>query len=476
MRAQPPTLNVSIADQEGNTCPFIFDAEEQLGYRLHPESFVVSTNAPGRRPDIKITVVVAPQYGYLHLESMRLMENSQFEMRRIDRGDFLYMLRNRTVQTNQDSFSLQFELGSTATMLDVPICIDPVPVPELENIYGEDSLRLRVPVNGIQVITKDLLQATDSRGGLSPGGLEYNIAIPPQYGRIVNRSKGEEEVHRFSQLDVNSQHIAYIHEQPDQDMDYFTFKLRNKYFTLSPIGVTVGLYHTNLSVTNTGFGIIEGQRHYIMASEFFVSAPPGYSAYITIVTPPLHGAMLYGKQQVPLGQTVLTPSDLTSGLLSYTHDSSESVFDSFVFEVTANVTDPVLRNMYDGVAEYLGDFLGVVNIMISLINDNAPSPHNTSDLIVWEGSRANINTTTLAFVDKDINYNVSNLNFTINLDVNPEGHCGYLYFEDRPQEPVTSFLQADLETGRLWYQHDITRRCMSPGLEYYLYTVSSIKL
>ena len=213
-----------------------------------------------------------------------------------------------------------------------------------------------------------------------------------------------------------------------------------------------------------------------MASEFFVSAPPGYSTYITIVTPPLHGAMLYGKQQVPLGQTVLTPSDLTSGLLSYTHDSSESVFDSFVFEVTANVTDPVLRNMYDGVAEYLGDFLGVVNITISLINDNKPSPHNTSDLIVWEGNRANINTTTLAFVDKDINYNVSNLNFTINLEVNPQGHCGYFYFEDRPQEPVTSFLQADLETGRLWYQHDITRRCMSPGLDYFLYTVSSIKL
>ena len=476
MRAQPPVLNVSIADGKESTCPFMFDAEEQLGYRLHPESFVVSTNAPGRRPDIQITVVLPPQYGYLHLESTRLRENSQFEMRRVDSGDFLYKLHNRTVQTNQDRFSLQFELGSTATILDGTICIDPVPVPELENVYGEDSLRLHVPVNGIQVITKDLLQATDSRGGLFPGGLEYNIAIAPQYGRIVNRSRGEEEVQRFTQLDINSQHIAYIHNQPNEDMDYFTFKLRNKYFMLPPVGVTVALYHTNLSVTNTGFTVTEGKRHFISTSEFFVSAPPGYSAYITIVTPPLHGNMLYGKQRMPLGQRVITPSDLSMGLISYAHDSSESVFDSFVFEVTANVTDPVMRNMYDGVMEYLGDFLGVVNISVNLINDNAPDPHNTSDLIVWEGSSANINTSILAYRDKDINYNVSNLNYTINVFLNPGGRCGHLYIEDRPRLPVTTFLQADLETGRLWYQHDRTRTCMPPGLEYFVYTVSSVML
>ena len=475
MRAKPPVLNVSIADGEGSSCPFMFDADVQVGYRLHAEFFIVSTNAPGRRPDIKITVVLAPQHGDLWLESKKLWENSEFEMRHIDSGSFLYMLRNRTVQTEHDRFSLQFELGSTTTLLDVPVCIDPVPVPELVNVYSDnDSLRLRVPVNGIQVITKDLLQATDSRGGLFPGGLEYNIAIPPQYGRIVNRSKGEEGVHRFTQLDINSQHIAYIYNQPDsKEMDYFTFKLRNKYFTLAPVRVTVDLYHTNVSITNSGFTVTEGKHHAITTSEFFVSAPPGYSAYITIVTPPLHGDMLYGTQRMPLRQQVLTPSDLSSGLLTYAHDSSETVFDSFVFEVTANVTDPIMRNMYDGVVEHLGDFLGVVNITVNLVNDNAPDPHNTSDLIVWEGSNANINTSILAYRDKDINYNVSNLNYTVSLEQG--NHCGYLYLVERPHVPVTTFLQADLEAGRLWYKHDRTKQC-DHGLDYFLYSVSPIKL
>ena len=461
--------------------PLLFDASEQLGYRLHPEFFIISTNAPGRRPDIKITVVVAPQHGYLYLEKIRLRENSVFEMRQVDSDIFLYILRNRTVQMNQDRFSLQFELGSTTTVLDVPICIDPVPVPELESVYSDlDSLRLRVPFNGIQVITNDLLQATDSRGGLFPGGLEYNIAIPPQYGRIVNRSRGEEEVHRFSQADVNSQHIAYIHDQPDDEEtgDYFTFKLHNKYFTLAPVGVTVDLYHTNLSVTNDGFSVTEGDRHIITADEFYVSAPPGYSVYVTIVTPPLHGDLLYGSRMMPLLQRVITPSDLSSGLLSYAHDSSESVFDSFVFEVTANITDPVTRNMYDGVAEYLGNFLGVVNITVDLINDNRPEPHITSGLLVWEGSTAIINTSILSFRDRDINYNASNLNYTVN-DMQPSIHCGHLYFVERPHVAVTSFLQADLEAGRLWYKNDRTKQCISSGqdsIEFIFYTVSAIGL
>ena len=82
--------------------------------------------------------------------------------------------------------------------------------------------------------------------------LEYVITIGPQYGQVVNRTMGNHPVTSFTQLDVNNNHIAYIHQAENPTRrDFFTFKLKNLYFTLPPVRVEIENFLTSVKIVNT---------------------------------------------------------------------------------------------------------------------------------------------------------------------------------------------------------------------------------
>ena len=473
MKAIPPTLNVSLSASGGISCPYFIDAVKQVGYRFQEDSFVIKTNDPERKPDILITVTELPSYGSLLVDARELRNGDRFEMRLVDEGAFYYKSTNRTAQIFRDGFTLNFELGSTTALVDVPICIDPVPKPLLTKPVNT----LRVPVNGTVHISSGLLEATDTRGGLYLEDLEYVITIGPQYGQVVNRTMGNHPVTSFTQLDVNNNHIAYIHQAENPTRrDFFTFKLKNLYFTLPPVRVEIENFLTSVKIVNTGFSVPEGDSHVIMPDHFQVYTPPGFSAFITITELPLKGQLLFDSKRLDTRSLFITPSDITAGLLVYQHDDSEHRYDSFEFEVCSNVTDPITLNMYPNISEWEWSS-GVVNITIILRNDNRPVQWRKIDLNIWEGEEVVINGEVLAYHDEDLDDPDELLNYTLNSQLD-FSRCGYLFFKEKPGVPVSTFLQADIFSGRLWYHHNRSSSCpyYSTGyiVEHFLFDVSCI--
>jgi hypothetical protein len=462
VRARPIFLNVSVGDA-GLSCPYVFDATEQVGYKFSSESFHITTDAPQRVLDVKVLVSRVPYHGRLILNTRVLSRDDEFDMRSVNSGDFKYdFSQDLTKQTYVDNFTLTFVLGSSSKLVFVPICINPVPVPKL--ITDPNSLKIRVPVNGVEHLTPNLLFSSDSRGGLFPERLIYDITIAPSLGSLVNISEGDKPIVKFTQADINKNHIAYVHKGIEQSSnDNFTFKLRNAFATLPPTQFLVDVYHTNLTVVKASFLVDEGSTHVITSEEFQIHSPPGYSVWITVITQPHHGVLLYGSQSLKkVGTRVITPRDIAKGLLSYKHDDSETSHDSFEFEVYPNITDHVARNTYAGIANHIRNYRGVVRINITLLNDNAPMYVYNNPLIrivVWEGGNVNINGSVLLFHDVDIGDDDSNLIYNVTSLLGIE--CGYFYLTTSPGIPIHTFRQSDVLVGNLWYRHVRSSGCLN---------------
>ena len=457
---------------DGIKCPFSFDATEQKGYKFSSQSFRVDTDSPRGTLEITVSVNRLPYHGRLVLDGTFLQRNQEFSMRSIHNSDVFYdFSQNLTLQTFVDNFTLNFVLGSSSLLVFVPICIIPVPVPRL--ITSIDSLKILVPLSGIKHITQRLLSATDSRGGLFPERLVYNVTIPPSVGKLVNISEGDRELVRFTQADVNNNHIAYLHKGTEESSnDVFTFKLRNSFVILPPVQFFIDVYRTNLTVIKAGFVLNEGSKHVITSDEFQIYPPPGYDVYIKILTPPHHGNLLYGKTVFEkIGSRVITPRDISLGLLAYEHDDSENSRDVFEFEVHANITDPVTRNIHSGVAGRIGNYRGEVIVNITLLNDNPPRARTNAiiHITIWEGEQVNINSSVLLYHDIDVGDD-DNLSYTV--DNSTISECGYFFLKNRPSVPILVFKQRSIVSGMLWYQHNRSSYCNDIAQILYLIRVS----
>ncbi|XP_062899606.1 extracellular matrix protein FRAS1 isoform X1 [Mobula hypostoma] len=135
-----------------------------------------------------------------------------------------------------------------------------------------------------------------------------------------------------------------------------------------------------------------------------------------------------------------TQQDLNDGMVWYQHSGIASTEDSFTFQVS------------DNTGSYNGDESHIFKIGILQENKDAPqlAPGIITPLQITalEDRVTIIQTTQLSFVDKDTPS--QDLIYNITVPLLPDH--GTLERSDKPFFPVTSFTQADIDSGRILYR------------------------
>ncbi|XP_059191781.1 chondroitin sulfate proteoglycan 4 [Centropristis striata] len=201
-----------------------------------------------------------------------------------------------------------------------------------------------------QSITSANLGAVTNEDG---NEISYSLARPPRLGRLIlaNDRNQYEEIHRFTQTQLESGAVFYEHQIPE---DPFWVVRDSVELTLSsqpapdvrhilPITISYYAAHSNISSQlwrNKGLDIVQGQRKAIDgsildASNLLASLPEdkrsAADAVFEMKRFPDHGRITLGGQDLPRNAATFTQEDVTQGRLEYLHDDSGASSDSFSF-------------------------------------------------------------------------------------------------------------------------------------------------
>lgn len=183
--------------------------------------------------------------------------------------------------------------------------------------------------------------------------------------------------------------------------------------------------NTLLRVEEGGTGVIDSKR----LTTSIPGARPQDIIY-TLNDGPRHGRLELAAKPGQ-GVTTFTQQDLNLGRLRYVSDGSETRGDSFDFTVSG------------GEEELSGRF----SIAVTPVNDT-PTVDVNAGLTLVEGSTSTITAAVLSASDPD------NLSTETVFTVTQGPQYGRLEFADNAGASISSFTQADINTGRLRYVND----------------------
>ncbi|KAM9823010.1 extracellular matrix organizing protein FRAS1 [Syngnathus typhle] len=221
----------------------------------------------------------------------------------------------------------------------------------------EDRLPPSVVVNKGLVLDENTakklttLQLSASDQDSQPGELLYRVTKQSGLGHLEHVANPGVRIDSFTQADLASRNVQYVHtSQEEKHADQFSFSVSDGtnevaqtfYITIRPVDDSLPLLHV------AGMRVQEGVRKTI--TEFELAATDAdteaESIVFTVVQPPRHGAVeRTGNGQHFRPTATFTMDDVYQNRVSYNHDGSNSLQDSFTFTL-ADGTNPhfVLRD------------------------------------------------------------------------------------------------------------------------------------
>eukprot|EP00079_Xenopus_tropicalis_P012743 XP_002940127.2 PREDICTED: FRAS1-related extracellular matrix protein 3 [Xenopus tropicalis] len=187
---------------------------------------------------------------------------------------------------------------------------------------------------GKVTLTTDLLSTSDIN---SPDeNLRFSITRAPSRGHLESTDAPGVPITSFTQLQLAGNKVYYIHTSEDEmKIDSFEFEVTDGY---NPVFRTFRVSITDVDnkkpvLMINGLVVNEGENKLITPFELSVEDrdTPDNLLRFTITQVPVHGQIVFNNSQTV---TTFTKQDLNENLISYKHDGSESVEDSFSFTVT----------------------------------------------------------------------------------------------------------------------------------------------
>ncbi len=190
--------------------------------------------------------------------------------------------------------------------------------------------------------------------------------------------------------------------------------------------------------TNSGATFAEGSTGNTITSAMLNEGDPdddgaGLTYQITAVTS--NGTLRKNGTALVLNGT-FTQADINSGAITYDHDGSNTLSDSFGFRLADGGED--------GSTPASATFL----LTVTPVDDDAPTQTANAGSSLAEGGTAPITATDLAFIDTE----QPAINLTYTVTAGPAN--GQLELTSSAGVAVTSFTQDDINSGRLVYVHD----------------------
>lgn len=286
-------------------------------------------------PDSSISFSVRrpPSHGWLQivLEGIprNLTKGSNFTQNDIDEG------RVRYVHTGLQGVRDLIKFDVTDGLNPLIDRYFYVTVAGIDMVYPDVVNKgVELPEGGQVTLTTAILSGTDLN---SPDkDLIFSITRAPSRGHLESTDMPGIPVTSFSQLQLAANKIRYVHTSDDEmKMDSFEFEVTDGY---NPVFRT---FRISLSDVDNKKPVLffetlrvkEGGNKLITPFELKADDKdtPDERILFTITQVPVHGNILYNFTKIV---STFTLADLSENLISYQHDGTETLSDSFSFTVT----------------------------------------------------------------------------------------------------------------------------------------------
>ncbi|XP_062268240.1 chondroitin sulfate proteoglycan 4-like [Platichthys flesus] len=357
----------------------------------------------------------------------------------------------------------------------------------------------------LQVVTDDV---SDVRRNHS---VVFAVTAPPTLGRLLRRmpDNSTQDISTFTQSMVNDGVVLYDQNNPESvgwsATDSFSFTVSSPPAFLAPHTFTILIsylankhhQHNTRLLNNAGAVVAEGgrvtiDRGKLDASNLLGKVPDqhrkDHHILYRVISPPRHGALSMQGQNLTRDQPDFSQITLNNFGITYIHDDSETLSDSFTFQAWVAPLDPSSSSSSSSLSAFssdssysplysisspplpplkavpdgrVKDSLAVTetfNITVTPVNDQPPLIRSrTPGMKVVVGERVVLGSDYLHVEDHD------NPPEELHYLVISKPNSGYLTLGERP-EPVTSFTQYDVNHGRL---HFIQQGEASTGVFYF---------
>ena len=367
-----------------------------------------------------------------------------FLLNDLENGLVTYRFRNRTNIVATDSTTVEVRYGhSEPVAMELKICINPVPVPDLERAVIND---ISLATNASVLIENRTFQAVDSRGR---GGeqIVYLIVHPPRWGRVVDQRDGV--LSNFTQAQIDQSLVFYHHVNQSSSTlrDYFIMRLCTRYVCRGEYNITVTFSVTNLTLYNHGMRVTEGSVAYITKDRLDAISPQGRVTF-HIIRHPNWGKLYINVSGIKYVPQFFDAQAIASRSVWYSHSGTEeSLEDSFTFNVTSDNSERISS---------------VFTITVNPVNDNPPLLTRKEFHMIARTTR-NITSDDLKAHDGDSNVNSGSLVYQVIYGPN----FGLIHYRNdtRPSSSLRRWREDDVRENRLAYTHTDERHLQQELLE-----------
>jgi len=267
----------------------------------------------------------------------------------------------------------------------------------------------------------------------SAAQLVYTVTTSAVNGRLERVAAPGTAITSFTQADLNSTAIRYVHNGGETTSDSFAFSLSDGAAAVTgSFAITVTpVNDAPVVTTNTGLTLNEGASALISNAQL-ASTDPDNSAAQRVYT--LTASVTHGRLEkttnAGVSITSFTQANLNSGVVRYVHDGGETTTDAFSYSLS------------DGSATVSGSFA----IAVNPVND-APVVTTNPGLTVLEGGTVTLSSAFLS--TRDAETSASGLTYTV---TNPLSF-GYLALAATPGTAITAFTQGQIDANQIVYIH-----------------------
>ncbi|MBN3307833.1 CSPG4 protein, partial [Amia calva] len=412
--------------------------------------------------DELVYAIETPANGHVALKSLPGNRIRGFTQGQINNGEVIFVHKGPLfggfsfTVTDGEHTSPKHFFSVTATQLTITV--------EMEE-------ELLVYPGTSQAITSQTLQAVTSEGS---DEITYTVIRAPSLGRLIsaNQRSPSEEVSHFTQSELQAGLISYHHEMPSESFwvaeDSIDLMLTSPPATELELTLYITISFQVQSQNgssqlwkNTGLDILQGETTTIdhsrldasnLLGSLPVSQRQSYDVVFEVKKFPAHGSLTLGDVPLPHGSPYFLQEDVDNGDLKYLHDDSESLSDSFSFQVRLSQGRSLVVLPVTGSSFILEE---TFNISLKLRDYKPPELVSTSHVLeVLQGSTLVLSKVHLNTMDED---NMPNdITFTVT-KIPSNG----LIVNTNTKHQISTFTQEDINTGRVAFVSDGT---LSEGL------------
>ncbi|XP_035409688.1 chondroitin sulfate proteoglycan 4 isoform X2 [Cygnus atratus] len=385
--------------------------------------------------EIRFLITAPPRWGAVLRGGQPVMAFSQ---RDLLAGEVSYRHNGSRNARDELQFTVEANEVAVEDTLAITIFLDTHPSPlhvvnnkEIHVFQGEAA----------EIKQEHLLVAHEE---IPPQDIVYLVSSPPasgflvmvQHGRDSDEPPSLDPVQSFTQEDINSGQVLYLHSKPEEERDHFVVDvtaggadpLEGVAVSLSVLPATIPLDVGNITVPGGGSAILSTAVLNI-PSDYFVAR----GVEFRVLEPPRFGTLLNTKRPEEGMLQSFTWSEVENQEVQYRQDVARARADSFT--LVANASDSGRQSQPR-----------TIFVAIAPRRTAGPRLRINAGLQLRKGATATIGPQTLRAEDEDSP--AAEVTFSIQPPVN-----GKVVLRPAPSVEVRRFTQAQIDSGLVLFVH-----------------------